>query len=375
MKLSEFIRSNAENILLAWDEFAETVLPEGVVVDRKTLRDHAGAILATVAADIETPQTDSQQEAKSEGKSASTTPGDTAAETHADTRLVTGFSIQAMIAEYRALRASVLRLWDKAGGSGSDEDDRTQLTRFNEAIDQAITESVERHAHRTKMATDLFIGILCHDIRNPLGAISMSAELLVRSGRLDAKAAEPILNSTKRIGGIIEHVVDFARAQSDGIMPIVLKRGRLDEHMVKVVEEIRLRHRGKLVNFDVQGSFDGNWDEGRMGQLLSNLLGNALIYGAQDKPVSVRMWEVKDQVAISVQNFGISIPLAEQSRIFEASVRGISGRSERRAPDGLGLGLYICREIVRAHGGAISVKSEDDDGTTFTVRLPRSGGA
>jgi len=373
MRLSSFLRSNAEEILTAWDEFAATVDHEGTILDKKTLRDHAGEILLTIAKDLEQPQTDDEEVEKSRGLTDSSSGGgDTAAEIHADTRMISGFAIDAMITEYRALRASVVRLWLKSGGETSYHDDLRDLIRFNEAIDQAIAESVARYTNQTKRSTDLFIGILGHDIRNPLGTISMSAQYLVRSGQLSASAAETIINSVVRINSVIEHVVDFTRAQSEGVMPINPKAGNLVTQFFKIVEETRVRNPNSILRLESTGNFDGSWDEGRMGQLLSNLLANAISYGARAEPVTVRMWETREEVFFSVHNSGHPILEEDQQRIFRPLIRGsVADKLERREPGGLGLGLYICQEIVRAHGGTMALQSTQASGTSFNIKLPR----
>lgn len=373
-RLAEFLQDHASEILQAWDEFAATVSHEGKTLDQAALRDHAAEILKTIALDLAQPQTALQQDEKGKGR-APRASSDTPAETHADTRMVAGFAVDAMITEYRALRASVLKIWARAGG-GTAPRDLTDLTRFNEAIDQSIAESVARYTRQTGTATELFIGILGHDIRNPLSTILTSSEVLVRTGQLTVKAAAPITNAAIRIKGIIEQVVDFSRVQSNGVMPVHRVPGNLAEQLAKVVEEAQVRHPARTLRLECSGDFNGAWDEGRMGQLLSNLLANALLYGAPDREVSVRMWGTPAQVCFSVHNHGDPIPAAEQHRIFQPLERGLQKRGEAPGPQaqGLGLGLYICREIVRAHGGSLHVDSDAAAGTTFTVSLPRAEG-
>jgi signal transduction histidine kinase len=368
-RLSGFLHLHSAEILLAWDEFAATVSHEGKALDPVALRDHAAEILKTIAADLAQPQSAAQQDAKSKGlgpRSHLPTP----AETHADFRMVAGFAMDAMITEYRALRASVLKIWARHGG-GTEPDDLTDLTRFNEAIDQAIAESVGRYTRQTSSAMELFIGIIGHDIRNPLGTIMMSAEVLVRTGQLTPKAAAPINNAALRIKAIIEQVVDFTRANADGVMPIERVPGDLAEHLGKVVQETQVRHPDRTMRLESAGDFAGSWDEGRMGQLLSNLLANALLYGARNSEVMVKMWATPAEVCFSVHNSGPAIPPAERERIFRPLERGSQSERERRAPSGLGLGLYISREIVHSHGGRLQLESTDSAGTTFTVILPR----
>jgi signal transduction histidine kinase len=371
VRLSEFLTTNADQILREWDAFAATVSHEGKELDKKALRDHAAEILRAIAGDLAQPQSAEEQEAKSKGLG-TREPGPSAAETHADFRMLAGFAIDAMITEYRALRASVLKLWIEGGG-GTSLSDMRDLTRFNEAIDQSIAESVGRYTRQTKKATDLFIGILGHDIRNPLGTIIMSAEVLIRSGQLSAKAAAPIVNSAVRINSIIEQVVDFTRAQAEGVMPIVRTPGNLADQLFKVVQETQVRYPARTLQLRSAGNFEGSWDEGRVGQLLSNLLGNAFLYGSRDSTVTVEMSATQKDVIFSVHNDGPAIPPADLERIFEPMARGTMNESggERREPTGLGLGLYICREIVLSHGGSLQVESSAGKGTTFLVTLPR----
>lgn len=372
MRLAEFLRTHAEQILVAWDEFAATVPHNGMPLDQKALRDHAAQILATIAADLDAPQSAAEQVAKSRGEGdRDAAAGDTAAETHADTRIDAGFGIDAMITEYRALRASVLRLWANSSEHQADAEDLNQITRFNEAIDQAITESVARYSEQVDRSANLFMGMLGHDIRNPLGTIRLSAELLTRSGQLSTAAAQPIVNAAKRIQNIVELIVDFTRAQADGVMPISVAPGDLSQIFENIVAETRVRHPSTAIALH-GGELDthGQWDEGRMGQLLSNLLENAIVHGASGTPVTITLSAEEDHVKFSVHNSGKAIPLQGREHLFEPHRRG-NGADDGRSLQGMGLGLYICREIVRSHNGTLAVRSSDDQGTTFFGRLPR----
>jgi signal transduction histidine kinase len=370
MRLSEFIREQAEPILACWDEFAATVAHGGKELDAKALRDHAGQILLAIADDLDRPQSDAQQIAKSRGEADRVGRADTPAETHADTRIVAGFAIDAMLTEYRALRASVLRLWAASKGEETHADELEQLMRFNEAVDQAITESVARYTEQVQRYTHLFMGMLGHDIRNPLGTITLSAEVLVRSGQVQRRAVEPIVNGARRIQSIVELVVDFSRAQSNGVMPISPLPSDLRPLFDSVLAETQVRHPSAEFMLRAEGDLEGVWDEQRLAQLLSNLLENAVSYGARGRPVAITLRGEGPQVSFSVHNFGAVIPGPDRERIFEPRSRGTLA-DKARAPNGLGLGLYICREIMRAHNGTLSVRSTAEDGTTFVARLPR----
>jgi signal transduction histidine kinase len=370
MKLSEFLIAHPEVILQEWDAFAASMPRAGKALSQKELRDHAGQILRVIALDLQRPQSEAQQEAKSKGEGGRGR-AQTPAETHADVRMLSGFDIESMITEYRALRASVLKLWAQQGAPGPDQVE--EMTRFNEAIDQAIAESVSRYTQQTKKSTDLFIGILGHDIRNPLGTIVMSAEILARSLQTPQNVVTTIINSAVRINGLIEQIVDFTLAQVNGAMSIRRVAGDLHDQLLKIIHESQARNHAQAIELRMRGDFLGSWDESRMGQLLSNLLGNAIRYGDPARPITVEMWSEAAEVSFSVHNFGPAIRQEDLSRIFEPLARGtgIEIAAARREPAGVGLGLYICREIVRAHGGTLTVKSTEELGTTFTVRLPR----
>jgi signal transduction histidine kinase len=372
LRLSEFLRVHSERILLAWDEFASTMPHEGKPLDRKALRDHAGQILREIADDLEAPQTAAQQIAKSRGEGdRDQADGDTAAETHADTRIVAGFGMEAMLTEYRALRATVLRMWAEERGSRSGVDEMQQQTRFNEAIDQAITESVARYTDQIHRTNNLFMGMLGHDIRNPLGTIRLSAELMMRTGKLSEDIARPIVDAAKRIQEMVELIVDFSRAQSDGLMPISVRSTPLADIFENEVKEARLRHPATpMTLMCAAADTQGEWDEGRLGQLLSNLLENAVLYGTPEAPVTVLVTAEPSYVGFSVHNEGKAISATGRERIFEPRKRGTDAEA-RKSPNGVGLGLYMCREIVRAHNGTLAVRSIESEGTTFHARLPR----
>jgi hypothetical protein len=175
MRLSQFILSNLEPILTEWESFARSVLPEANF-GKLVLRDEAAAILKTIAHDMETPQTATEQAEKSKGRGPRTEQ-DSAAEIHASDRLRLGFNQSQVVSEYRALRASVIRLWINSSPE-IEESAVDQLIRFNEGIDQALSESTDRFMQEIEKSRDFAVGVLAHDLRNPLQAIVASAEIL-----------------------------------------------------------------------------------------------------------------------------------------------------------------------------------------------------
>lgn len=260
-----------------------------------------------------------------------------------------------------------------ATGSGRRGDDLQVLSRFHCAIDTAMTSSIRLQSDETKRSAELFIGVLAHEVRSPLSAIVMCTQHLLSDPARREKAQQQILRSAKRIENLIEGTADFVRGRAGLAMPLKRVAGDLQLHMTKIVTETQTRFPERDIRLVCQGDFRGAWDEARTGQLLSNLLSNAVQYGSESSPVVVTMRGDADgagPVWIAVHNVGAPIPTGEQARIFEPLTRGTvhSGK----APQGLGLGLYICREIVRSHGGTLSVSSSARDGTQIEISLPRN---
>ena len=367
MTLPEFIIRNMELILSEWEKFARTI-PAAEGMDTKALRDHAEKMLKAFAHDLVQNQSAAQQAAKSKGKAPEPLcKDDTAATSHGTDRFAEGFDLKALVSEYRALRATVTRLWTSDVCS---EDRETQLSRFNEAIDQALHESVLRYSDEVNRARELFLGVIGHDLRTPLGAILNSAHYLLQTNGLSGdqiKATAAIQRSGTRIHKMLSDLLDVTRTRLGGGLPIEPKPMDLSRTVKHVTEEAHAFHPNRAVVFTSVGDCRGTWDETRLYQLLSNLVENAIRHGATEKPVKVEAVGKADEVQVAVHNAGAPIPQPEIRRIFEPMKQTEEG--PKRA-EGLGLGLYIARAIATAHHGAIDVESTKETGTTFTVRLP-----
>jgi signal transduction histidine kinase len=279
-----------------------------------------------------------------------------------------------MVAEYRALRASVIRLWSKEQGLVSQED-LDDLTRFNEAIDQSLAESILRFTQDLDKSKEMFLAILGHDLRNPIGAVMTSARFMLDTKEL----TEPHLTLTTRIVSAstrMQHMVgallDFTRSRLGGGIPITRARINMGKVVHDVVDEIAAAHPARTIIIDARGSLDGEWDCERITQVLSNLISNALEHGGERTLVNVGVHGDAGEVRIAIHNRGPSIPEDQLDGIFNAMKRqGDSGAAA--GPSGnLGLGLYIADQIVCAHKGRMEVDSSDERGTTFTVILPRN---
>jgi signal transduction histidine kinase len=373
-RLADFIRQNQAAIIDEWVRFAGTRSPASDGMSKLALKDHIIDILSFVATDLESAQTPREQVDKSHGMSDGAEPfRHTAAEVHAALRLADGFDIDQMVSEYRALRASVVKQW-VAGHKTLASTDVDDLTRFNEAIDQAVTESVAHYTKTIDNSRNLFLGVLGHDLRNPIGAASMAAQRMERWGMTDPKQAKivsELVKTTERATRILNDLLDLTRSSFGTDIPIARAKTDMAKLCETIADELRSINETRLVKVKHEGDSVGNWDAARMGQVLSNLMNNAIQYSDSSSPVTATIsGHDPDMVTLNVHNFGPPIPIESQRAIFQSGMRGqINDASEQTH---LGLGLYIARLIVEAHGGEIAVSSDEKKGTTFTVQLPRA---
>jgi signal transduction histidine kinase len=373
-RLADFIRQNQAAIIDEWVKFAGTRSPASDKMSKLALKDHIVDILKFVAVDLESPQTSREQVDKSHGMNDGAGPfRHTAAEVHAALRLADGFDIDQMVSEYRALRASVVKQW-VAGHKTLADTDVDDLTRFNEAIDQAVTESVAHYTKTIDNSRNLFLGILGHDLRNPIGAASMAAQRIERWGTKDpkqAKVVSELVKTTERATRILNDLLDLTRSSFGTDIPIAKAKTDMTKLCEAIADELRSIHENRLLKVDHEGDPVGFWDAARMGQVLSNLMSNAIQYGESSSPVKVTIFGTDpDTVTLNVHNLGPPIPPEEQRAIFQSGMRGqISDAGEHAH---LGLGLFIARLIIEAHDGEITVTSDEKRGTIFTVQLPRA---
>ena len=235
------------------------------------------------------------------------------------------------------------------------------------ALEQALAEQKKSEELREQL-----IGIVGHDLRSPLSSVIMGADLMLKRGMLhdaDAKVTARIARSAERMAKIISQLLDFTRSRLGGGMRVEPRPADLAEICAEVIAEAETTHPDRSLIFEADPDMRGVWDGERLAQVVSNLVGNAIAHGKADGAVSVLLRDQGDSVTLSVHNQGPAIPAEVLPAIFDP-FRGQARRASRNS-DGLGLGLFICRELVAAHRGEISVQSTDEAGTTFTVRLPR----
>lgn len=372
MRLADFIIDNLEPILQAWEDFAKSIPGAADSMDATALRDHAQQMLQVVVDDLRSHQSATQQFEKSVGN-APKSEHETAAQTHAILRHHSGFTIDQMVSEYRALRASVLSKWLQEIKSGTDFDVE-DMTRFNEAIDQALAESVASYSETVSASRNIFLGILGHDLRTPLGAIQLASEVLMLAPELGAKPtmiASRIYTSVKRANKIVADLLDFTRSQSGTGIPVRRMDANLAAVCERMVEEVRAYNPERDIVYETSGILIGQFDEARMEQVFSNLISNAVQHGSGASPITVSLRSQQEYAVFAVHNMGKPISEEAMSYIFNPMSRHSEYAAGEHGPSsGLGLGLFIAREIVAAHRGCIEVDSNAHQGTTFTVRIP-----
>lgn len=372
MRLTELITTSSAKIISEWEQFADAHISAANGLSLEQRRDHVAAMLKVIALDLDSPQTKREQADKSKGTADGEADTITAATSHGADRAASGYAPTEMVAEFRALRASVLRLWAESHPE-LDRESLHEVNRFNEAIDQLLAESLGRFEHDVEASKDLMLGVLGHDLRNPLGAIMMSASVMMTKEGPDwphAATASRILSSGTRMDAMIRDLVDFTRSRLGGGIPVVRRDMDMEAACRKAVEEIRAYHPRSVVHVESSGDVRGQWDSERIAQALSNLIGNAYQHGTLDSPVNVVVRGEREAVVVTVHNEGCPIEASKLKDIFDPFRQAPAELGKSKDLRSAGLGLYIARAIVTAHEGTIEVASSHD-GTTFTVHLPR----
>jgi signal transduction histidine kinase len=240
---------------------------------------------------------------------------------------------------------------------------RAARTAAEEALARA--EAAEAEARRVGAQQERLVAVVSHDLRNPLNAITVTAEHLQRGSVTErqAKALSRIVTSTLRMQGMVRELLDYARARHASGIPVQPRPVRLGEICRGALEEVQAAHASRTVLLELSGDDSASLDPARVEQVVCNLVTNALKHGAADAPVRVSVTGDAASVRLDVTNEGEPIPQQLQPVLFDAFRHGDANGS-------VGLGLFIVREIARAHGGSVTMRS-DGLGTTFTVILPK----
>jgi signal transduction histidine kinase len=323
------------------------------------------------------PATPLAQSNKSKGLAPPLSARETAAATHGALRHLSGFDLNQLGAEYRALRASVIRLWTVKHHREMDSAVLEDMIRFNEAVDQAVAESTSRYAAELALSRDTFMAILAHDLRSPLSAIAMLGYLLERSAATEAarKQSRQIQSSAKEMGAMIRDLLEYTRTQLGKGIPVHTTKCSIAEICRQALDEVRAGHPQRQFEFAMREDVDWLVDNARLRQALSNLLNNAVQHGEPATPITLSA-AVEDghQLTIRVKNEGKPIPPESLQVIFDPLVQlsKKSASSDDRTSTSLGLGLFIAREIATGHGGTLEVSSDAANGTVFVLRIPQT---
>ena len=376
MRLADFISQNIEAIMADWVAFARRSGTGGEELSVVQLRDHAALMLKEITTDLRTPQTDAEQMAKGKGNAPLPRFGTpvTAATEHGAGRAESGFTVGEMTSEFRALRASVTRLWTHAKGRALGGQDLDDMIRFNEMIDQMVAESVAQFSIEIDRAREIFLSILGDDLRRPLAAVmkatdgSLEATDLVEPHRGVVAQAH---DSARRMTRMVDDLLDFTQGRLGSGIPIERVAVDLGQVVRDAVNEMCAAEPGCSLQFTASGDLTGKWDAARVTQVVTNLIGNAVLHGAERTLIEITAQGEPTEVVLRMHNLGRPIPAADLPGLFSPYRRFHAYDAALRESGNIGLGLYIAERIVAAHGGSIDVRSSEAAGTLFTVRLPR----
>jgi hypothetical protein len=365
--LARFIRQHKDRILTDWLEMAAR-LPSAHDLPLPAIRNHVPEILDSIADAV-----DRHDPAALELRGLPNL--------HAAIRLREGYDLRQVIAEYRTLRRVIMKLYSELGDIGEDMRPKMLPVRdLHSALDEAITDAVDQYAVDKDRAREMFIGMLGHDLREPLHTITFTSELM-RDRAPDERTrrdAARISESAERMETMIRDLLDFARGRLGTGLPIVPAPIDAQALACDTVTWIKLGHPERQIQCETDsaaGRFNVEWDGDRIAQAISNLVANAIAHGSD--PIVIQLVDRADLVEIEVRNRG-EIPPAVMPRLFEPfSPPAIDRRHLAATPrDGerrrghLGLGLYIVKEICTAHGGKVQAESRDGE-AIFRMVLPR----
>jgi signal transduction histidine kinase len=379
MRFREFITANLEPILSESEAFARGFAP-GAKLERPALCDGPELILRASVRDMGTTQTFAQPASKSKGVGGAggdeSESLDAVSSAHGAARVGAGFDLIQVVSEFRALRSSVLRRW-RASNPAPNPGDLEDITRFNESMDQSLLKAVAAYTHRVDQIRSMFLGVLGHELRNRLNTISLSAQLVSCSGWAPAdssSALSQIEGNVQSIDRLIKDLSDFASTGLGTTMALTLAPTNLKVLCREAVDAIESGNPVRQINLKSQG---GDMrligDIARLRKAIYTLLANAIQRGPNEGPVTLSTSDEVSGLVLTVHHLGAAIPADLLSMIVDSMMSSTTAR-DRRLQRSTGLGLYLVREIVTAHGGSVEVTSSESAGTLISVRIPRQPG-
>ena len=276
-----------------------------------------------------------------------------------------------LVDDYASLRASVVRQWRQKHPSPS-ATDLDELVHFNEAMDRSLAELSATFSPSHAQPNALFLGVLNHELRTVVASILMSAQVLTHRatpGSPEAKAAERILRSCEQLRQTLDALSDFTTVR----LGTQIEIDRVEDDMAvlcrQALDEYARSDHERTVRLSSDGDLRGNWDAARIREAIRGLIANAARFASRGSPVTIVVdGHAADEVKLTVHGDGTPIDLDTLCTIFDPVARV---ESDNPTYAGLGLGLFIVRKVVDAHGGQVSVDASPGQGTTFTVVLPR----
>lgn len=351
--VAAYLRDHKQSLSCAWERAVLAEQKQLAALDRAALIDHLPEVLDALAAWVEGDCADAD------------TFFSALADGHAIQRLGFGIGLTTLSMEYRLLRRVILTQLLTVPSS---PEVRRALIRLDDGLDHAIFHAVHRYAQSRDALRDRFIGVLGHDLRNPLASALFAVEVL-RSHATAGPAHNPLETlgrALDRMSRMIGDVLDFARGHLGDGIPARPIAADMAEVCRSAVAEARSAHPHRTIDLSVTGDLVGTFDRDRVLQALVNLLTNAVQHG--EDPIVVTAMEAEDRRAVltRVTNGGKPIARETLNKLFDPFTSGSPGRGSS-----LGLGLYIVAEIARAHGGTCEVSSSEGE-TAFTIRWPRT---
>ena len=369
MQIAEFLETAKVAILAESIAYARTIL-RLKDEDEATLRDHLPLVLTAISKDLRTAQSRMESIDKSHGLSLESREHQSAAEIHGVMRARSGLKIEQVFAEYRSLRSCVLRLWADHAPQGPDA--VRDVGRFNEAIDQALAESVHTYAGEVERWQQIFLGVLGHDLRGPLNAIALTAELIAAKAPAELGLPTATLSkSTRRMASLMDSLLQYNVAGLTSGMQIERLPINLEVTCNDEVEMQRAALPSAKIELVAEGNTRGDFDSSRVREALGNLVTNAVKHGVPLEPVLVRIEGDDAEVRISVENVTAhDITSNEMEQLFEPLRRGAAKGPESDRSN-LGLGLFIVRQIAKVHGGDVHGECTSHR-VKFTMTLPKA---
>jgi signal transduction histidine kinase len=382
MKLHAFIEANLDAIVGQWEAFARTLLPAAKTTSDVALGNHGREILMAIVADMRTSQRGLERAAGSHRAERARAATGTVATTHGAMRHgamrhAAGFELAQVVSEFSALRSGVLMLWHRFEASSGETSTIEEIACFNEAIDQALGESVQRYSRDVAASRDMFLAMLGHDLRSPLQGIETASALLAMPALSETarlQTAVRVKRASKIMSNLVTDLLEYTRSRLGRGIPIERSACDLRQACEEALDAARAIDPEQTFVAHVSGDLFIDADCARLRQVLSNLLNNAIQHGDKHAPVSLSARGEEEAIVLAIANAGKPIPPEALATIFEPLVQVPATTSDltRRPKTSIGLGLFIVREIVLAHHGTIDVQSSAEAGTVFTIRLPRA---